>query len=165
MKRKAFTRIVVALLLLTSAPFVGASMAVAASEASEEASMPVSQSDPEKVKTWGEKDPYGVSMSLLAMSIVFVSLLVLYVLFRAIGKSMGREREVPATAPENGLSEAETTPAAATAPQQQSDEVAAAIALAIQQALYLHDEESGIITLKPHASAWNIKNYTPLNEP
>lgn len=143
---------VVALSLLAFSPALAGS-SLAAPPASAEASMPVSQSDPEKVETWATQDPYGVSMSLLAMMVVFISLLVLYVLFRAIGKSMGRFQE--GAAPQD----VETAVVSVADPQGQGDEVAAAISLALQQAFYMHDEESGVITLKPHASAWNLKNY------
>lgn len=149
MKRKILLPFLVSLLLLLFAP-AGAVESAAASPASEqEAAVPVSQSDPEKVKTWGEKDPVGVSLSLMAMVIVFSSLLVLYICFRAIGKTLGR---APAGEPHADEVPAAAAPAAAAV---DNEEVMAAIGLALSQSLNVHDPESGIITLKPHSTEWN----------
>lgn len=149
MKRKILLPFLVSLLLLLFAP-AGAVESVAAPPASEqEAAVPVSQSDPEKVKTWGEQDPWGVSMSLMAMTIVFLALLVLYICFRAIGKTLGR---TPAEEPHADEAPAAAAPAAAAV---DNEEVMAAIGLALSQSLNVHDPESGIITLKPHSTEWN----------
>ena len=51
-----------------------------------EAANYVENSNP-KVDKFAEKDPEGVSMSITAMSVVFIALIVLYLFFKLVGKT------------------------------------------------------------------------------
>jgi hypothetical protein len=100
-------------------------------------------------------DPTGVGMSLIAMSVVFIGLALLYFFFKAIGHSMTRnERQAKAAISVSSplkLKEA------------MSGEVGAAISLALF--LYsnqLHDQENPIVTITRVSrtySPWSSKIY------
>lgn len=100
-------------------------------------------------------DPIGYGMAITAMSVVLVALLLLYLLFRTVGKVMSRKarkqptQDMPATKSGKG-------------PHFTGEEIAA-IALALN--MYendLHDQESTILTINRVAKAyspWNSKIY------
>jgi Na+-transporting methylmalonyl-CoA/oxaloacetate decarboxylase gamma subunit len=115
----------------------------------------------------GEKfvaiDPYGVGMAVIAMSVVFSALLLLYVVFKNtkriysinLKELLSRKKAVA------DLPKPE--------PEEISGEVNAAIALAIH--LYiseLHDHEEAVLTIKKVArtySPWSSKIYGLRNLP
>ncbi|MCB8964106.1 MAG: OadG family protein [Bacteroidales bacterium] len=109
----------------------------------------------------GEKfrnfDPTGVIMAISAMLVVFSALLVLYRIFRTIGKINQRavvRKQEKAQQPKIAKNEAET-------------EISGEVFAAISTALYMHeteshDRESEIITIQRisrHYSPWSSKFY------
>lgn len=108
----------------------------------------------EAAKAFGATDPYGIAMTIIAMGVVFLSLVLLYVIFKNVSKLYGREtkKKDVSLKTEGVESEVET-----------SGEVNAVIALALH--LYrsqLHDNEDPIITMKRVArtySPWSSKIY------
>jgi Na+-transporting methylmalonyl-CoA/oxaloacetate decarboxylase gamma subunit len=109
----------------------------------------------EAAKAFGATDPYGIVMAVIAMGVVFTSLILLYVIFKNVSKLYGREgkKKKAAAAELIGVSTDDEI----------SGEVNAAIALALH--LYhseLHDIEDPIITMKRVArtySPWSSKIY------
>lgn len=111
---------------------------------------------PEKMKAM---DPYGWILALTAMSVVFLALILLYVIFKAIGNAnikAGKKRSAASVGTDVQKSEYGEVPG----------EVYAAIATAMH--LYnedseTHDEESFVVTLH-HTdrtySPWSSKIYT-----
>lgn len=117
----------------------------------------------EGAKRMAETDPHGFTLALIAVSVVFSALLVLYFAFSLVGKISTR-LDAPKNAPSPKKAPKQNTPDA---------EVAAAIALALEAeaggeipvaictalALHLghgiHDSEPGIITIKRSPSAWD----------
>lgn len=116
-----------------------------------------------------EKDPHGWVLTLISVMVVFTALLILAFIFGWIGKwnSTGKDGSAP------------KTKVKASAKAGKKDEVAAAIALALQQEFggevyaaiamalddYLgngiHDDESFVITIVPSANGnWNDKTQT-----
>ncbi len=114
-----------------------------------------SKANKEKVYTWAEKDQYGIGMALVAMSIVFSALVVLYICFRTIGKAnqLGKNKE------QSNEDEPSNATAVADTGNADNGEVMAAIGLALSQALNAHDEESDVLTITPKQTAWN----SPIN--
>ncbi len=111
----------------------------------------------ENIEAFHVKDPHGFWIALLAMSVVFSALALLYICFKLFGKFASRnlqaENKQQASAPV-------ATPAAAvTAPSGDLDgEKMAAICFALYQHLNAHDNESGVLTLTPReGTAWSIK--------
>ena len=115
----------------------------------------------------GEKfvaiDPYGVGMAVIAMSVVFSALLLLYIVFKNTKRiySLNFKELFSRKKAVADLPKAE--------PQEISGEVNAAIALAIH--LYiseLHDHEEAVLTIKKVArtySPWSSKIYGLRNLP
>jgi Na+-transporting methylmalonyl-CoA/oxaloacetate decarboxylase gamma subunit len=111
---------------------------------------------PDRMK---EIDPYGWILALTAMSVVFLALILLYFIFKAIGNAnirAGKKRSAAASG----------TDVKASAYGEVPGEVYAAIAMAMH--LYNeegegHDEESFVVTLH-HTdrtySPWSSKIYT-----
>lgn len=99
-------------------------------------------------------DASGVGMSITAMLVVFSGLILLYVLFRLLGKFMQSKKSTV-----NNKTEAmtENQPAAKAAGKE--GEVYAAIAMALHEELgNVHDIESGVLTITRRTSAWNAKH-------
>lgn len=103
-----------------------------------------------------DKDPHGMIITIVSVSVVFVALIVLYFAYSFIGKlSSGKislklpekEKEIVAT----GVPTGEEAAAIAMAlDQEMNGEVYAAISMALHQYLNdtVHDNESYIITIK-----------------
>ncbi len=96
-------------------------------------------------------DPYGVIMSLTAMSVVFLALILLYVVFKQIGKYNVKKN----------MERAEKTHGkkAARAEEETSAEIYAAIAAAMH--MYAMDDESHDIENTILTIARVTKNYSP----
>lgn len=115
----------------------------------------------EKTAKFQEKDKSGIGMTISAMAVVFTCLLLLYIIFRTIGKAMTWMAQRRAGASQ-GLSEEEmkekmakgATPGA----------VFAAIALAMHEMQEdVHDFEDTILTIhqvERRYSPWNSKIYS-----
>lgn len=116
---------------------------------------------PERMKAI---DPYGWIMAITAMSVVFVALILLYVIFKQVGKFNIKK------ANQKGASAAAKSSHPAAASAIPAGEVSAETYAAIATALHLfiedneaHDEESDIVTQR-HTdrtySPWSSKIYT-----
>ncbi|RAR47335.1 OadG family protein [Flavobacterium lacus] len=98
-------------------------------------------------------DPYGIGMTLVAMSVVFLSLVILYFTFKNIAKLFAYDFRSKASKENNPIA----NNSAATL------ELGAAVALAIH--LYqqeLHDHETALLTIKKinrNYSPWSSKIY------
>ena len=111
---------------------------------------------PQRMK---EMDPYGWMMAVLAMSVVFLALIILYFIFKQISKIYTR----PAKTQDNAknTAAASSAPAAPADSKGSEDEINAAIVAALEmwmESNQLHDEESFVLTIAPSHSAWNDKH-------
>lgn len=111
----------------------------------------------DKVREWKEKDPYGITMTVISMGIVFACLILLYVFFRLFGIYAQRW---------NKTGQPAAQPAAATAESSQNelkennmDEIMAVIAMAIHESQNSHDVESDKITIVSHRTDWNRRGF------
>ncbi len=117
----------------------------------------------ENAKAFSELDPHGFTMTIIAMTVVFSALLLLYFVF----KNMSRLFQ------SDGIKKNAAKKAVAIVPEHSSEEVAneeyAAIALALH--LYrsqMHDMENTIITIQKVAktySPWSSKIYGLRRDP
>lgn len=113
-----------------------------------------------KVETFHEKDKSGVVLTIMAMSIVFSALLVLYLCFRCISKlgaRVNRDNKLKS----QGLAPKEVAPEAI--PDHDSGEEIAAIVMALHEHLNAHDTEQTILTIhkvKKAYSPWSSKIYS-----
>ena len=111
----------------------------------------------ENIEAFHEKDPHGYWIALLAMSVVFGALALLYILFKLFGKFASRnltEEKEQAAAPVAASSTAMSAPSG-----DLDGEKMAAICFALYQHLNAHDNESGVLTLAPRdGSAWSTKS-------
>ena len=110
----------------------------------------------ENIEKFREEDPHGYWIALLAMSVVFSALALLYICFKLFGKFASRNLS------EDKEQAAVPAPAqAAAAPATSGDldgEKMAAICFALYQHLNAHDQESGVLTLAPRdGSTWATK--------
>lgn len=113
------------------------------------------------------RDPSGVVMAITAMSVVFSALILLYLIFKFIGKSMVRssiKKEKKAVADMPAGVKNSVTPDA-----QMIGEEIAAIAIALRQYENdMHDIESHVLTINRVArvySPWSSKIYGLNNQP
>lgn len=105
-------------------------------------------------------DPYGISLTIMAMSVVFAVLIIIYIMLKLFAKFANKKptkkQNIPADAP--AVAEA--------SPKEQEDELNGEEIAAITMALDLHltsqhDQESEIITIESpsaHYSPWAQKN-------
>jgi len=112
----------------------------------------------ENIEAFHIKDPHGYWIAILAMSVVFGSLAVLYILFKLFGifasKTLQKDDQKQASAP--AAAQAAAIPAAG---GDLDGEKMAAICFALYQHLNAHDQESGVLTLAPRdGSAWSSKS-------
>ena len=114
-----------------------------------------------KIDNFAVNDPHGVGMAVMAMSVVFSALLLLYILFRLIGKINARaahRNKLESQGVEASQVAVEVTSAGA-----DSGEEIAAICMALFEHLNAHDEESTILTIdkvRKIYSPWSSKIYT-----
>ena len=109
----------------------------------------------ENIEAFHIKDPHGYWIALLAMSVVFSALALLYLCFKLFGnfasKTMSEDKP-QAAAPT--VAQAAAVPATGDA----DGETMAAICFALYQHLNAHDNESGVLTLAPRdGSTWATK--------
>ena len=122
-----------------------------------EAANYVENSNP-KVDKFAEKDPEGVSMSITAMSVVFIALIVLYLFFKLVGKTAIRMSARRAMKAGSATTMAEA---------KQEADVPGDILAVISMAIYEHQEaehdyEDAILTVKQvkrSYSPWSSKIY------
>ena len=119
------------------------------------------------VVTAGEKfgamDPFGVGMAVIAMSVVFSALILLYIVFKNTKKIYGINIRKLFSKPEVEVAEPKPLE------EEISGEVNAAIALALHMYVNaLHDHEETVLTIKKVArtySPWSSKIYGLRNVP
>ncbi|MDE5944808.1 MAG: lamin tail domain-containing protein [Rikenella sp.] len=120
-----------------------------------------------------QHDPSGVVMALTAMSVVFSALVLLYLIFKNLGRAMTRLATSGAAGKTAPSSSAESTTvtggAAAGAVRELNGEEIAAIAIALRRYEEdLHDIESHVLTINRVARAyspWSSKIYGLNNQP
>ena len=111
----------------------------------------------ERLDSFKSNDAWGIGMTLTAMGVVFIGLIMLYLLFKFIGNtavSISHKRAMKIS----GITKEE-----AKGITEQSGEIYAVIAMAIYEAIELHDEENTILTIKNtvrNYSPWSSKIYT-----
>lgn len=113
----------------------------------------------EKIDKFQKNDKHGISMTVLAMSIVFSSLLVLSICFFLIGRLFARIAQRKKQAATAHLNES----AATVTPGPDSGEEIAAICMALHEHLNMHDKEDFILTInkvKRTYSPWSSKIYS-----
>lgn len=139
-----------------------------------EAALPVSRA----AAGFATNDPYGWMMSVIAMSVVFFGLVVLFLSFKylyplcawcglQLMKSLHRKKQYEQiterrSATKDGFSVSD----ASTGKTVDDEALVAAIALSMH--LHQgggHDVESGVLTLEPHASAWTGAGQNQLRKP
>ncbi len=95
----------------------------------------------EKVEKFATHDPDGIAMSITAMFVVFCGLILLYICFRILDKSIFNRKKESQHAMKKG-----------------ENEVYAAIAMALHEELgNVHDIESNVLTIHHIHSSWNDK--------
>ncbi len=119
-----------------------------------------------KSEIFRQNDPNGIAMAITAMSVVFTALLLLYLIFKNLGRFMqrgARRKERKAAAAAEAAAAASQVSVTAEDEELTGEELAA-IALAIR--LYeddIHDIESNVITINKVARAyspWSSKIYS-----
>lgn len=121
---------------------------------------PASDNDHSKKVSSGEQfvkyDPTGIGMAVIALSVVFCSLALLYIIFKNLGALFTRKAKKEKTAGETVVKE------------RKSDDVSGEVSAAIAMALHLyesefHDDENMVLTIKRISRAyspWSSKIYT-----
>ncbi len=110
----------------------------------------------DNIEAFHQRDPNGFIVALMAMSVVFSALLILYILFKLFGKVFDSRKA------DEGTTEAAPV-AAPAATGSTGNEVIAAIGMALYEHLNAHDQESGIITIDhthENNSSWSSKLST-----
>ncbi len=110
----------------------------------------------EDIEAFHEKDPHGFMIALMAMSVVFSALALLYICFKLFG--MFASRNLKTEEKEKAAAPVATQAAAVPATGDLDGEKMAAICFALYQHLNAHDQESGVLTLAPRdGSTWAAK--------
>ena len=124
-----------------------------------------SQDAASKAQVMAEKDPHGWILTVVAVSVVFTALAILWGLFMLLFWLLDRLEKKSAPkkeAPAGEISPDVAAAIAAALDMEEDGDVYAAIAAALD--LYfadtLHDAEPFVVTIRPHASAWNDKKQT-----
>ena len=114
-----------------------------------------------------ETDPHGWTLALIAVSTVFIALVILYFIYGTIGKVANSRvpgmEQIRRSRKKGSSPDAETAAAIAMALEAENGgEVNAAIAMALHMYFNdtVHDIEPGIITIVPRATSWNDKSLT-----
>lgn len=121
---------------------------------------PASDNDHSRKVSSGEQfvkyDPTGIGMAVIALSVVFCSLALLYVIFKNLGALFTRKAKKEKVSGETAVNE------------RKSDDVSGEVSAAIAMALHLyesefHDDENMVLTIKRISRAyspWSSKIYT-----
>jgi Na+-transporting methylmalonyl-CoA/oxaloacetate decarboxylase gamma subunit len=122
-----------------------------------------------KIARLKRDDPHGFGITVLSMGIVFSCLALLFVFFSLLGKYMARKEKSDRESREAGWVKTSKTKTArmpieakdskippSKKKKEDDDVYLAVIAMALKEYQdNLHDEESGIITIRPHHTMWN----------
>lgn len=110
----------------------------------------------EAAREFAKLDPYGIGMTIVAMSVVFLSLVILYITFKNIAKLFAHDFKSKSKQKELGSTNLDKK-------SEETLELGAAIAMALH--LYqseLHDHENTLLTIKKvsgNYSPWSSKIY------
>ena len=121
-----------------------------------------------------QDDPYGFGIAILCMGVVFLCLTLLFAFFKVFGYFADRQTQLKEIAEMQPVKPIVQTGKMLNEVRQVTSNILqdgidtkgrdkkiyiAVIAMAMKQYLDdMHDVESGVLTIKPHASAWNILN-------
>lgn len=112
----------------------------------------------ENIEKFHQEDPHGFIIALVAMGIVFSTLLMLSILFYLFGK-VNKATSKSDAASTTVTTEPETLSSSQPSPGEAGDEAIAAICMALFQHFNAHDEESGVLTFNRNENtAWSSKN-------
>lgn len=110
----------------------------------------------ENANRFKEIDPWGVGMTFIGMAVVFLSLLLLYILFFNISKLLSIKIQ-------RGLKKSGQYVSKLKEPKEISGEISAAIGMALHLHFSeMHDRESAVLTINKVAriySPWSSKIY------
>lgn len=118
----------------------------------------------DKIAEFKERDPYGVAMSIMAMSIVFGCLIALYVFFRIFGWAVSRVSKLARVRAIRAIHESAVRAAIMAKDGMETKGVEMEVYLSvIAMALHeyeedIHDVESNVLTIHPDHSEWNAKD-------
>lgn len=123
-----------------------------------------------KSQLMAEKDPHGWIMSLTSVSVVFLSLIILFICYKYIGVLMSGDFKLPKcrclkkkkTGAKEGMTPEIAAAIAMALEAEQGKEAEAAIAMALHCYLNdtVHDNESYVLTMKPTFSNWADRQST-----
>ena len=131
---------------------------------------PLLASATEKSEAMGVKDPYGITLTVTSVMVVFVALLVLSIVYFYVGKiftkgqKTSKQQKVsqkPAAA--QGKPDEETALAIALALRgEMSQEAEVAVAMALHRYLSetAHDDESYVLTIRPTFGPYASRQFT-----
>lgn len=116
----------------------------------------------EKVAQLTEKDPHGWIISLTAASVVFLTLLILFICYKLVGKASNSNLALKKSNPKAKMTDETALAIAMALRMEQNSEIEAAIAMALHCHLdgAIHDEESFVITINHTKSEWTSKQFT-----
>jgi len=114
-----------------------------------------------------ETDPHGWTLTVTCVTVVFSALVILFIIYSLLGKIFTGGFKIRRKKPAGSI-EPEVAAAIAMALEAEcSSEAEAAIAMALH--MYLsedaHDQESFVLTIRPHISGWNDKSLTTRKTP
>lgn len=119
----------------------------------------------DKVAEWKKSDPHGIAMTIISMGIVFLCLILLYVFFHVFGWILNRIsmlnrvksiRKIHESAAKLVVMAKEGTETKGI----EMENYAAAIGLALYEYMgYMHDVESGVLTIQHHQTEWDSKDH------
>lgn len=131
--------------------------------------MAVNESTVERLR---QDDPYGFGITILCMGVVFLCLALLFAFFKVFGYFADRQAKLKELAEMQPVKPIVQTGKMLNEVRQVTSNILqdgidtkgrdkkiyiAVIAMAMKEYLDdVHDVESGVLTIKPHASAWNI---------
>ncbi len=131
--------------------------------------MAVNMSTVERLR---QDDPYGFGITILCMGVVFLCLALLFAFFKVFGYFADRQAKLKELAEMQPVKPIVQTGKMLNEVRQVTSNILqdgidtkgrdkriyiAVIAMAMKQYLEdMHDVESGVLTIKPHATAWNI---------
>lgn len=125
-----------------------------------------------KVAEWKEKDPYGISMTIISMAIVFACLALLYVFFRAFGWILNRMTMLARVKAIRKIHESAAKVVVMAKDGRETkgiemENYVAAISMALHEYYgNTHDIESGILTIRHEEhTAWDSKDHAMRQNP
>ena len=118
----------------------------------------------EKIENFKQHDSLGIGMAIIAMTVVFTGLIVLYFSFTLTGKiavKMGKRNDMKNN--EKGVAATPNQTVSTTSPSSGTNEDIVAITMALHEHLGgVHDKEDMVLTFKevgPSQSPWSLKIF------